>query len=123
MPKSQFNDTLHVDGSGTVHARGPFSGPGPGAQAGDGLTFVSWRIDQGAVTAQGSRLADIELVEVPDPTTAGKHATAVHWHTDVRTQAALTDGPAHAVAVAVTIHPDGAVETESWSQDVTLTVA
>ncbi len=117
MPKSQFRDHLHVDGARTVHARGPFGGEDPAARDGHGLTFVSWRIDQGAATASGSRLADIELVEQADG------SKVLEWHTDVRTDAALADGPARAVAVAVTLHADGTVETESWSQDVALTVA
>jgi hypothetical protein len=96
MPKSLFDAELKV-ADGHLTACGPFEADGDGAPV-----LIYWLIAQGDIVVRGVTTPADDRWEDP-------WGDSRHWE----------DGPATAVALAVTLMPDG-VRSFSWSTDVTL---
>jgi hypothetical protein len=102
MPKSEFDDVLHVAG-GRLFASGPFL---PEGAAGDDRPTIVWRVQQASRVAHGACIPTERTWNQGD---------------QVQQTSKWEAGPARASAVVVTLGPDGA-ETFPWEQDVTLKI-
>ena len=110
MPKGQFNDTQKVI-DGRLNARGG--------------------LEEDAQRLRASRPQHLHCVLVQgDTVSAGLtelQPGATEWSSQETGENALTDGPAHAAGVIITIRPresgrEPLVEAFTWSQPVTLEV-